>query len=85
LDVVSSLLVVPKPGVGRWLDLDSATGRTLQRQERYTTPIEKAKKWSKSGIKQVPVLISELFWDKNYKNDSFFVRKHSKITGHAGC
>jgi hypothetical protein len=68
---------------------NSATGRTLQRQERCTTPVEKAekwtKKWIKSGIKQVPALISELFWDKNYKNDSFFVRKHSKITGHTGC
>jgi hypothetical protein len=24
-----------------------ATGRTLQRQERYTTPVEKAEKWTK--------------------------------------
>jgi hypothetical protein len=45
-----------------------AEGRKLQRQ------LKKQKSGQQSGIKQVPVLINELFWDKNYRNDSFFVR-----------
>jgi hypothetical protein len=57
----------------------SGTGRTLQRR------LKKPKSGQKSGMEQVPALISELFLDKNYRNDSFFVRNHSKITGHTGC
>jgi len=56
-----------------------AEGRKLQRR------LKKPKSGQQSGIKQVPVLINELFWDKNYKNYSFFVRKNSEITGHTGC
>jgi len=50
--------------------LDLVTGRTLQRQLKK--PKSGHKSGQKSGIKQVTALISELFRDKNYRNDSFF-------------
>jgi hypothetical protein len=50
------------------------TGRTLQSQERYRTPVEKNKNGQGSGIKQVSAHILFQFWDNNHRNDSFFVR-----------